>query len=170
MYLQLIQQLLLSFGFLLLENIGFELLDIIQEMTRSKDLKLSYSTFEFWTDFSERSARIKFTLEVKEKVWNVFVNLLDLFAQKLLIVNMNLMVEADLKDDDTVDDADGMNFTDYRKEASNLLRSIYDYFVKVNKEHGAEVYFKKVCFLMENDNPPLSRYTELALFMLKSPL
>jgi hypothetical protein len=115
MYLQLIQQLLLSFGFLLLENIGFELLDIIQEMTRSKDLKLSYSTFEFWTDFSERSARIKFTPEVKEKVWNVFVNLLDLFAQKLLIVNMNLMVEADLKDDDTVDDADGMNFTDYRK-------------------------------------------------------
>ena len=115
MYLQLIQQLLLSFGFLLLENIGFSLLEIIQEMTRSQDLKLSYSTFEFWTDFSERSSRIKLAPEVKEKVWNVFANLLDLFTQKLLINNVSLMVDADLKDDDTVDDADGMNFTDYRK-------------------------------------------------------
>lgn len=47
------------------------------------------------------------------------------------------MVDADLKDDDTVDDADGMSFAEYRKEAAGLLRSIYDYFVKVNKEQGA---------------------------------
>ena len=44
-----------------------------------------------------------------------------------------MMIEADLKDDETGDDADGMSFTEYRKEAANLLRSIYDYFVKVNK-------------------------------------
>mgnify|MGYP006966069518 FL=1 len=43
------------------------------------------------------------------------------------------MTDADLKDDDTVDDADGMTFTQYRHDAGNLLRAIYDYFVKSNK-------------------------------------
>jgi hypothetical protein len=52
-----------------------------------------------------------------------------------------------------------MSFTEYRKEAANLLRSIYDYFVKVNKEQGAEAYFKKVVALLQADNPPLGRYT-----------
>jgi hypothetical protein len=43
------------------------------------------------------------------------------------------MIEADLKEDETGDDIDGMSFTEYRKEAGNLLRSIYDYFVSVRK-------------------------------------
>ncbi len=47
------------------------------------------------------------------------------------------MIDADLKDDDTVDDADGITFAQYRQDAVGLLRSIYDYFVKVNKEKGA---------------------------------
>lgn len=68
-------------------------------MTKSNDLKLSFSTFEFWTDYSEKVSRIKLGPEVKEKIWNEFVNLLEVFAQKLLIKNDNQMVEADLKDD-----------------------------------------------------------------------
>jgi len=50
-----------------------------------------------------------------------------------LIQNDNLMTDADLKDDDTVDDADGITFGQYRQDAGNLLRAIYDYFVKSNK-------------------------------------
>lgn len=56
-----------------------------------------------------------------------------MFADKLLIKNDSLMTDADLRDDDTVDDAIGMSFTQYRQDASNLLRAIYDYFVKANK-------------------------------------
>jgi hypothetical protein len=65
------------------------------------------------------------------------VQLLDLLSTKLLITNNTLMIDADLKDDDTVDDADGITFAQYRQDAVGLLRSIYDYFVKVNKEKGA---------------------------------
>ena len=43
------------------------------------------------------------------------------------------MTDADLKDDDTVDDADGITFGQYRKDAGKLLRAIDDYFVKSNK-------------------------------------
>lgn len=80
------------------------------------------------------------------------------------------MTDADLKDDDTVDDAEGMTFTQYRQDAAGLLRAVYDYLVKVNKEIGAETYFKKVVCLIQSDSPPLTRHTELALYMLKSPL
>ncbi len=62
MYLQLVKQLLLSFGFLVLENLGFELLGIMKEMTQSRDLKLSYSTFEFWIDYSDKVSRLKLSL------------------------------------------------------------------------------------------------------------
>jgi hypothetical protein len=42
---------LLAFGFLLLEDIGFELIEIMANTLESKNLKLSYSTFQFWLDF-----------------------------------------------------------------------------------------------------------------------
>ena len=115
MYLQLIKQLLLSLGFLVLEEEGYELLNIIKELAQSRDLKLSYSTFEFWTDYSEKVSHMKLTPAVKERLWNEFVSLLEVFSQKLLIPNDSLMVEADLKDDETGDDLDGMSFTAYRK-------------------------------------------------------
>ena len=69
------------------------------------------------------------------------------------------MTDADLKDDDTVDDADGITFGQYRQDAGNLLRAIYDYFVKSNKENGAATYFKKIVHLIQHDTPPLTRYT-----------
>ena len=52
---------------------------------------------------------------MKEKVWKEFENLLDVFTQKLVIANETLMIEADLKEDETGDDVDGMSFTEYRK-------------------------------------------------------
>lgn len=47
------------------------------------------------------------------------------------------MIDADLKEDDTVDDADGITFSQYRQDAVGVLGAIYDYLVKVNKEKGA---------------------------------
>lgn len=69
------------------------------------------------------------------------------------------MIDADLKEDDTVDDADGITFSQYRQDAAGVLGAIYDYLVKVNKEKGAEIYFKKVVHLIQSDSPPLTRYT-----------
>lgn len=79
MYLQLVKQLLLSLGFLVLEEQGFELLNIVKELTQSRDLKLSYSTFEFWTDYSDKVSRMKLNPSTKERLWNQFVMLLEIF-------------------------------------------------------------------------------------------
>lgn len=78
----------------------------------------------------------------------MFVNLLDLLVKKLMIDNENLMYEADLKDDETVDDADGMTFTEYRKESAGLLKYLYDLFVKLSNESGSDLYFKKIVDLL----------------------
>ncbi len=61
------------------------------------------------------------------------MQLLDVLSSKLLITNDTLLVDADLKDDDTDDDAEGMTFAQYRQDAAGLLRSVYDYFVKTSK-------------------------------------
>lgn len=50
---------LLSFGFLLLEDIGYELVEIMINTLQSTNLKLSYSTFQFWLDFSEKLSKSK---------------------------------------------------------------------------------------------------------------
>lgn len=59
MYLDIIKQSLLNFGFLIAENIGFEMLDIIVHFTKSSDLRISQSTFEFWMDFSDKMVKCK---------------------------------------------------------------------------------------------------------------
>jgi hypothetical protein len=43
------------------------------------------------------------------------VELFELLAAKLVISNDDMMADADLKDEDTLDDADTMTFTQYRK-------------------------------------------------------
>lgn len=50
-YTLIIKEMLLSFGFLLLEDIGYQLIEIMINAMKSKSLKLSYSTFQFWLDF-----------------------------------------------------------------------------------------------------------------------
>lgn len=50
---------LLSFGFLLLDEVGFELIEIVVTTLQSKNLKLSFSTFQFWLDFCEKWSKAK---------------------------------------------------------------------------------------------------------------
>lgn len=45
MFTDIIKQSLLSFGFLIKEDIGFKLLDIIVYFTKSSDLRTSHGTF-----------------------------------------------------------------------------------------------------------------------------
>lgn len=107
MYVQLIEQLLLSFGFLILEEIGFDLLNLVLEITNSYDLKLSYCTFQFWMDYSEKITKLKFSdLGIRERVYGVYVTLFQIFTtggKKLVIQKDSDMYEADLKDEDTYD-------------------------------------------------------------------
>lgn len=51
MFLEIIKQALLGFGFLIGEAVGFNLLQILLYYTKSKDLRTSFNTFEFWSDY-----------------------------------------------------------------------------------------------------------------------
>lgn len=58
-YTSIVKEMLLSFGFLLLDDVGFELLEIMVTTLECKNLKLSYSTFQFWLDFCEKMSKSK---------------------------------------------------------------------------------------------------------------
>lgn len=59
--MDVIKQSLTSFGFLMVEKIGFVMLNVILSFTSSCDLRASQSTFEFWNDFTEKMLKCKIT-------------------------------------------------------------------------------------------------------------
>ena len=73
-YTLIIKQMLLSFGFLLLEDIGYQLIEIMINAMKSKSLKLSYSTFQFWLDFIQKLGKSK----VEEVYQQKFMEIVDL--------------------------------------------------------------------------------------------
>ena len=50
---------LLSFSFIVLDPAGLELLEVMMAALQSSSLKLSYSTFNFWSDFIEKMGKAK---------------------------------------------------------------------------------------------------------------
>ena len=73
-YTLIIKEMLLSFGFLLLEDIGYQLIEIMINAMKSKSLKLSYSTFQFWLDFIQKLGKSK----VEEVYQQKFMEIIDL--------------------------------------------------------------------------------------------
>ena len=73
-YTLIIKEMLLYFGFLLLEDIGYQLIEIMINAMKSKSLKLSYSTFQFWLDFIQKLGKSK----VEEVYQQKFMEIIDL--------------------------------------------------------------------------------------------
>jgi hypothetical protein len=83
LYTSVVKEMLLSFGFLLLEDVGFELIEIMISALESKNLKLSYSTFQFWLDFCEKWSKSKVEQGLQEKIWKIIDYLFSVILQKI---------------------------------------------------------------------------------------
>lgn len=116
MYTDIIKQSLLSFGFLIKEDIGFKLLDIIMTFTQSSDLRTSHGTFEFWMDFSDKMLKCKVDVQIKNYFRTYMEKLFQIVSKKITVESESLLDDPDLKEDVTIDDdANSMSFAEYRK-------------------------------------------------------
>jgi len=74
------------------------------------DLKLSYSTFEFWIDFCDKIEKMKVDQMLQIKFWQIVEHLLDVILQRTLLDNETLHSEL-IKEDDTLDDITKISIT-----------------------------------------------------------
>lgn len=111
MYLDIIKNSLLSFGFLITEDIGFALLDIIVYFTNSSDLRVSQGTFEFWIDFSDKIVKCKIDQQIKEHFVNYMNQVFKIVGAKIMVDSETLLDDPDLKEDVTIDDINAMSFS-----------------------------------------------------------
>lgn len=109
-YSSIIKELLLSYGFLLRETVGYELIEMLFKALEANDLKLSYSTFEFWTEFCDRIEKLKVEAELQNRFCQIVEHLLDVLLAKTTLDNDTLFHEM-LKDDDTIDDLTKISLT-----------------------------------------------------------
>jgi hypothetical protein len=55
------------------------------KVVSSEDLKLSYSTFEFWIDFCEKLLKMKVDEPLALKFWQVIEHLFDIIVSKTIL-------------------------------------------------------------------------------------
>lgn len=163
----IVKECLLGFGFLICEEIGFKLLEIIMHFTSSSDLKISRNTFEFWSDFSEKIIISKISTDIKAFFANQMAQMFHIVNKKATVSD-SLLDDPDLKDDMTVDDISNMTFSEYRKDSVALYQCIFEFFQKFT---GNSNYFFEECFKYiqaDIEQNKLGGKTELALFCIKS--
>jgi len=94
---------MLSYNCLLTADVGYQLVELMFKILDSEDLKLSYSTFEFWLDFVEKLSKLRVEKTIQDKFFRIVEHLFGTILKKVKIDQETLM-SSTLKDDDTLDD------------------------------------------------------------------
>ena len=93
-----------------------------------------------------------------------------------------MLNEAEIKEDETVDDSCSIPFSEYRKMVCEVLKAIYDYFRVcgvLQQQHGQNqqqsqpgvlLYFNSIFNLMNDEFKIGWRGVELALYCIKSAI
>ena len=54
-----------------------------------------------------------------------------------------------IKEEDTLDDLDTISFTEYRKEAHNLVKVVYEFYTSKKQAEGSRMFFARMVTVLE---------------------
>ena len=160
---------LLSYGFILKQDFGYQLIEMLFKVLESSDLKLSYSTFQFWIQFCDRIEKMKVEQALQLKFWSIVEHLLDVILDRTLLDNDTLYYQL-LKQEDTLDDITKISLTEYRKQAQNIIKFTFDYFSTKKNKEGSMLFFQKLFLIIQNfkNKGEMPRGIQLAVYAVKA--